>query len=91
MDITCVAGDRFRADLQSTCPGARTVRNCGGALLYDAGCGRSASPGARNRHPVLRPQLVRLGVLPASGPDDPLARRERARGFEPGFCPEPKR
>ena len=38
-----------------------------------------------------RTQLVRLGVLPASGPDDPLARRERARGFEPGFCPEPKR
>lgn len=38
-----------------------------------------------------RAQLVRLGVLPASGPDDPLARRERARGFDPGFCPEPKR
>jgi len=38
-----------------------------------------------------RPQLVRLGVLPA-GPDlDPLTRRQRARGFEPGFCPEPHR
>jgi len=37
-----------------------------------------------------RPQLVRLGVLPpAPGPGDPLARREGARGFEPGFCPEP--
>lgn len=39
-----------------------------------------------------RPQLVRLGILlarPADG--NPLARRERARGFDPGFCPEPKR
>jgi hypothetical protein len=37
-----------------------------------------------------RPQLVRLGVLPpAPGPSDPLVRREGARGFEPGFCPEP--
>lgn len=36
-----------------------------------------------------RPQLVRLGVLP-HGPD-PLARREGATGFEPGFCPEPPR
>lgn len=37
-----------------------------------------------------RPQLVRLGVVPpvATGP---LERRERARGFEPGFCPEPPR
>jgi hypothetical protein len=39
-----------------------------------------------------RPQLVRLGVLPARpADDDPLIRRERARGFDPGFCPEPKR
>lgn len=38
-----------------------------------------------------RPQLVRLGVLPPSYPADPLARRQRARGFEPGFCPEPPR
>lgn len=38
-----------------------------------------------------RTQLVRLGVLPPAGPGDPLDRRERARGFEPGFCPEPKR
>jgi hypothetical protein len=36
-----------------------------------------------------RPQLVRLGVLRPS--DEPLARRERAQGFEPGFCPEPPR
>jgi hypothetical protein len=39
-----------------------------------------------------RDQLVRLGVLPpvhASG--DPLDRRERARGFDAGFCPDPKR
>jgi hypothetical protein len=37
-----------------------------------------------------RPQLVRLGILrsPAS---DPLERRERARGFAPGFAPEPPR
>jgi hypothetical protein len=39
-----------------------------------------------------RAQLVRLGVLPARpADDDPLMRRERARGYEPGFCPEPKR
>lgn len=38
-----------------------------------------------------RPQLVRLGILPApAAGDDPLARREKARGFVPGFCPEPK-
>ena len=39
-----------------------------------------------------RDQLVRLGVLPpvqASG--DHLDRRERARGFDAGFCPDPKR
>ena len=34
-----------------------------------------------------RPQLVKLGVLPA----DPLLRREDARGFEPDFSPEPPR
>jgi hypothetical protein len=39
-----------------------------------------------------RPQLVKLGVLPPARPaDDVLTRREGARGFEPGFCPEPKR
>ena len=38
-----------------------------------------------------RPQLVRLGILPPGRPADPLQRRERARGFEPGFCPEPPR
>jgi hypothetical protein len=37
-----------------------------------------------------RPQLVRLGIVPpASTIDDPLDRRERARGFEPGFAPVP--
>jgi hypothetical protein len=37
-----------------------------------------------------RPQLVRLGVLPpVPVVPDPLMRREGARGFEPGFCPEP--
>jgi len=34
-----------------------------------------------------RDQLVRLGVLPDS--PDPLLRRERARGFEGRYCPEP--
>ena len=34
-----------------------------------------------------RPQLIRLGVLPAPHTADRLERRERARGFEPGFCP----
>ena len=38
-----------------------------------------------------RPQLVRLGVLPRVVAADPLVRRERAQGFEPGFCPEPSR
>lgn len=36
-----------------------------------------------------RPQLVRLGVLQPIRTDGHLERRERARGFEPGFCPEP--
>jgi len=38
-----------------------------------------------------RPQLVRLGILPRAIPADRLQQRERARGFEPGFCPEPPR
>jgi len=38
-----------------------------------------------------RPQLVRLGILPRAVPSDRLQQRERARGFEPGFCPEPLR
>jgi hypothetical protein len=37
------------------------------------------------------PQLVKLGILPPTPTGDPLLRRERARGFEPGFCPEPQR
>lgn len=36
-----------------------------------------------------RPQLVRLGILPGSLTNDPLNRRERARGFEAGFSPVP--
>jgi hypothetical protein len=36
-----------------------------------------------------RPQLVRLGILPPVPTADPLQRRERARGFQPGFSPEP--
>ena len=35
-----------------------------------------------------RPQLVKLGILPTS-PARPARRRERARGFEPGFAPVP--
>jgi hypothetical protein len=38
--------------------------------------------------------LVRLGVLPPeyAGREDPLARRERARGFDDtGFAPDPFR
>jgi hypothetical protein len=38
-----------------------------------------------------RPQLVRLGVVPPAPASDPLVRREGARGFEPGFSPEPPR
>jgi hypothetical protein len=36
-----------------------------------------------------RPQLARLGILPPAPPPDPLRRREGARGFEPGFAPDP--
>jgi hypothetical protein len=36
-----------------------------------------------------RPQLVRLGILPDVSTTDALRRRERARGFEPGFAPVP--
>jgi hypothetical protein len=36
-----------------------------------------------------RPQLVRLGILPVDRVAHPLARRERGRGFEPGFSPVP--
>lgn len=35
-----------------------------------------------------RPQLTRLGIVPRQPHVDPLARRERARGFDPGFAPE---
>ncbi len=38
-----------------------------------------------------RQQLVKLGIVPPSVPVDPLQRREQARGFEPGFSPEPPR
>jgi hypothetical protein len=38
-----------------------------------------------------RPQLVKLGILPAARDADALQRREHARGFEPGFCPPPPR
>jgi hypothetical protein len=34
-----------------------------------------------------RSQLVTLGILPPARPADALPRRERARGFEPGFSP----
>ena len=38
-----------------------------------------------------RPQLVKLGIVPSTRAVDPLQRREGARGFEPGFAPEPSR
>lgn len=37
------------------------------------------------------PQLVKLGILPPAPTADTLQRRERSRGFAPGFCPEPPR
>lgn len=37
-----------------------------------------------------RPELVRLGVLPRSFEERPLARRERSRGFSDSYCPEPQ-
>ncbi|HLX07695.1 MAG TPA: hypothetical protein VKY89_07505 [Thermoanaerobaculia bacterium] len=38
-----------------------------------------------------RPALVKLGLLPRVRPSDPLERRERAHGFEPGYAPDPYR
>ena len=38
-----------------------------------------------------RAQLVRLGILPEPRVSSPLDRRERSRGFEAGFSPEPPR
>jgi len=38
-----------------------------------------------------RPQLVRLGIFPPPPPyPDPLQRRQQARGFNDGFCPDPR-
>lgn len=37
-----------------------------------------------------RAQLVKLGVLQPAPVAGQLQRREKARGFEPGFCPEPQ-
>jgi hypothetical protein len=37
-----------------------------------------------------RPVLVRLGIVPPLISDDPLVRREKAKGFREGiYCPEP--
>jgi hypothetical protein len=38
-----------------------------------------------------RPQLVKLGIMSPAPVADPLLRREGARGFEPGFSPEPRK
>jgi hypothetical protein len=38
-----------------------------------------------------RPALVKLGLLPRAHSGDPLQRRERAHGFDPGFAPDPYR
>jgi hypothetical protein len=48
----------------------------------------SAAAHAVNIRYEFRPQLVKLGILPAPAPD-PLQRRERSRGFDPGFAPVP--
>ena len=48
---------------------------------------RSAAANLEIRYEY-RPALVKLGLLP---PNDPLHRRERAHGFEPGFAPDPNR
>jgi hypothetical protein len=37
-----------------------------------------------------RASLVRLGIIPRDYPrPDVLDRRERAKGFEPKYCPQP--
>jgi hypothetical protein len=38
-----------------------------------------------------RPQLVRLGIFPTPPYSDPLSRRQQAKGFNDGFCPDPPR
>jgi hypothetical protein len=51
---------------------------------------RSAAASLEIRYEY-RPALVKLGLLPRVRRSDPLERRERARGFEPGFAPDPYR
>jgi hypothetical protein len=84
--------------------GAQAAKGEGAEELAATGFGRTVEHAVRQVHldledsPVatidiryeFREQLVRLGVLPPGpAPDDPLDRRERARGFTDGFCPVP--
>ena len=58
----------------------------------DAGvAGSGGRPRADGEHPLRVPSATRQARNPAvRSTADPLQRRERARGFEPGFCPEPR-
>jgi hypothetical protein len=102
------AGEGAAAAPAGQAPAARADASAfGGASDYAAtGIGRATEHEVRVVHMDLedapaafvdiryeyRPQLVRLGVLPAeTALPDPLARREKARGFEGPFCPAPKR
>lgn len=78
------APPELRDDLAATGMGDRTRHE---VTRVDLDLERSPSARVRIRY-EFRPQLVRLGVLPAD--DDRLARRERARGFD-SYCPEPRR
>ena len=71
-------------DYAATGMGERTRHE---VTRVDVDLERTPSARLRIRY-EFRPQLVRLGVLPAE--DGRLARRERARGFE-RYCPEPNR
>jgi hypothetical protein len=94
-----------RADRPAAAEGQVKALGVGAEDYAATGIGRTTDHAVRQIHMDLedapastidiryeyRPQLVRLGILPRPGADsDPLARREKSRGFVPGFCPEPK-
>ena len=78
---------RAKEEYAATGMGRRTDH-----AVYDVWLNLEDAPSqAINIRYEFRPQLVKLGVLPPVPTADALLRRERARGFEPGFCPEPPR
>jgi len=65
----------------------RTVRNDVQWIKMDLDSHPAAEVMIRYEY---RAALVRLGIIPRDYPrPDVLNRRERAKGFEPGYCPQP--